>query len=116
MAAAADGALEMEEDDHATEEGSFIQEDVLAILKESVDGVLGNATYSHTKVKQWTSMVCEKARGRPPLPLFPILLLRVLPRPLTTLCAPFLIFFGCRSASRTASRSSRSSTSRSSTL
>ena len=24
---------------------------------QSVDGVLSNATYSHTKVKQWTSMV-----------------------------------------------------------
>ena len=53
-----------EEDDHATEEGTFMQEDVLAILKESVDGVLGNATYSHTKVKQWTSMVRESARER----------------------------------------------------
>ena len=63
-----------EEDDHATEEGTFMQEDVLAILKESVDGVLGNATYSHTKVKQWTSMVRESTRERESEPPFSPLL------------------------------------------
>ena len=72
-------------EDVATEESAFVQEDVLAVIKEvrcrcsrggrhtvlranffysvlcvrvqAVDQVLGNSVYSHTKVKQWTSMV-----------------------------------------------------------
>jgi len=47
------------DDLQATEESAFVQEDVIAVIKESVDGVLSNATYSHTKVKQLTSMCIE---------------------------------------------------------
>jgi len=43
------------------EESAFVQEDVLQVIKESVDSVLSNATYSHTKVKQWTSMCIEQS-------------------------------------------------------
>uniref|UniRef100_A0A7S2JTZ8 Dynein light chain n=1 Tax=Haptolina brevifila TaxID=156173 RepID=A0A7S2JTZ8_9EUKA len=42
-----------------SEESAFVAEDVLAIIKESVEGVLQNATYSHSKVPNWTSMCIE---------------------------------------------------------
>jgi len=42
-----------------TEETSFVAEDVLAVIKESIEGVLLNATYSHAKVPNWTSMCIE---------------------------------------------------------
>ena len=31
------------------------------VFSQGVDGVLANVTYSHTKVKQWTSMVRARA-------------------------------------------------------
>ena len=49
----------MEDIEEQTEETAFITEDVLAIVKESVEGVLSNATYTHTKVPSWTSMCIE---------------------------------------------------------
>ena len=80
------------DEDMQSEESTFVQEDVLAVIKEvhsprtwelknsplgtahvwhccparaqSVDQVLGNATYSHTKVKQWTSQVRVHRRRR----------------------------------------------------
>ena len=49
----------MEDIEEQTEETAFITEDVLAIVKESVEGVLSNATYTLTKVPSWTSMCIE---------------------------------------------------------
>ena len=73
--------------DEAGEEAAFVQEDVLAIIKDSVDGVLANATYSHTKVKQWTSMVRASRTHNPALPPLPKIpkaaAARCPPRPVT---------------------------------
>ena len=52
---AARGAMAAVEDDMEQQDDTetmFVQEDVLAIIKDSVDGVLSTATYSQTKVKQ----------------------------------------------------------------
>jgi len=46
------------------EEQAFVQEDVIAIIKESCDAVLFNQTYTHTKVKQWTSNCIEACMKR----------------------------------------------------
>mmetsp|Transcript_15089 Transcript_15089/g.38929 ORF Transcript_15089/g.38929 Transcript_15089/m.38929 type:complete len:115 (-) Transcript_15089:415-759(-) len=54
----------MDMDDAPTEETTFIAEDVLAIMKESVEPILAQATYTHTKVNQWTSMVIESTLKR----------------------------------------------------
>jgi len=48
----------------AEETETFVQEDVLAVIKESVDSVLANATYSHVKVKQWTNNCIETCMKR----------------------------------------------------
>jgi len=50
--------------DAPTEETAFISEDVLAMIKESTEQVLSNATYTHTKVPNWTSMVIENTLKR----------------------------------------------------
>ena len=62
-------AVEDDMQDEEAGEETFVQEDVLAIIKDSVDSVLANATYSHTKVKQWTSMV-RSGRAHTPLSRF----------------------------------------------
>merc|ERR1719375_925658 len=49
----------MEGLDTQTEDVAFVQEDVVGVIKESVDHVLSSASYSHTKVKQQTSNVIE---------------------------------------------------------
>ncbi len=49
----------MEELQASTEETAFVQEDVVALVKEAVEGVLGNETYNHSKVPQWTSSTIE---------------------------------------------------------
>jgi hypothetical protein len=51
-----------------------VPEKIAACCAQSVDGVLANAVYSHTKVKQWTSDVCAS------------MLATFQPRSLHTLC------------------------------
>ena len=109
------------QDEEAGEETAFVQEDVLAIIKDSVDGVLANATYSHTKVKQWTSMVRSGRAHNTPLsrfaPRIPKAAAARCPAPATdNMCPRCSPSPASRSALRTASKSSRSSISRSNTL
>ncbi|KAF2069676.1 hypothetical protein CYY_009006 [Polysphondylium violaceum] len=41
-------------------DSNFVQEDVLAILKEAVDASLSNSSiYQHNKVPEWTSRVID---------------------------------------------------------
>mmetsp|Transcript_2467 Transcript_2467/g.5085 ORF Transcript_2467/g.5085 Transcript_2467/m.5085 type:complete len:114 (-) Transcript_2467:74-415(-) len=52
------------EDLQATEEAAFVAEDVNNIIKESIDSILLNATYTQQKVGQWTSQIVESCMKR----------------------------------------------------
>eukprot|EP00899_Mesostigma_viride_P019970 jgi/Mesvir1/27975/Mv20178-RA.1 len=52
------------DDLQTSEEAAFVADDVNNIIKESIDGILLNASYDHIKVGQWTSNVVESCLKR----------------------------------------------------
>eukprot|EP00735_Rhodelphis_limneticus_P005312 TRINITY_DN17100_c0_g1::TRINITY_DN17100_c0_g1_i1::g.20946::m.20946 TRINITY_DN17100_c0_g1::TRINITY_DN17100_c0_g1_i1::g.20946 ORF type:complete len:131 (+),score=-0.94,sp/Q9Z336/DYLT1_RAT/69.03/7e-57,Tctex-1/PF03645.8/1.8e-37 TRINITY_DN17100_c0_g1_i1:54-395(+) len=52
------------EDLQGSEETSFVPDDVNGIIRETIDQLLGNTTYQHNKIGQWTSNVVEQCLKR----------------------------------------------------
>ncbi|CAH8635277.1 unnamed protein product [Heterobilharzia americana] len=48
------------DDSQVSEETTFSPEEVKNIVKESIEATVGSSSYSHNKVKQWTSTVVEQ--------------------------------------------------------
>ncbi|XP_014783472.1 dynein light chain Tctex-type 1 [Octopus bimaculoides] len=48
------------DDLQASEENTFVVDDVTNIIKESVENVIGSNAYQHNKINQWTSNVVEQ--------------------------------------------------------
>ncbi|CAI8012087.1 Dynein light chain Tctex-type 1 [Geodia barretti] len=48
------------EEGEGTEETTFVIEEVKQIIQESVENILGAASYQNNKVNQWTSGVVEQ--------------------------------------------------------
>ncbi|KAM3185544.1 hypothetical protein ACTXT7_006151 [Hymenolepis weldensis] len=44
----------------APEEVTFVVDEVTNIVKESIENNVGNSSYVHTKVPQWTSTIVEQ--------------------------------------------------------
>ncbi|KAL5961781.1 Dynein light chain Tctex-type 1 [Taenia solium] len=47
-------------DNEATEETTFVVDEVTNIVKESIENNIGSSSYVHTKVPQWTSTIVEQ--------------------------------------------------------
>ncbi|EDQ92428.1 uncharacterized protein MONBRDRAFT_19126 [Monosiga brevicollis MX1] len=52
------------EDFEGEQDTAFSVEDVSAIIKESIDQSIGQSSYQHSKVNQWTSNVVEQCLKR----------------------------------------------------
>lgn len=50
----------MNVDDFGGEETTFVVDEVSNIVKESIEQAIGQSTYAHNKVSQWTSTIIEQ--------------------------------------------------------
>eukprot|EP00800_Vazella_pourtalesii_P016542 TRINITY_DN4805_c0_g1_i1.p1 TRINITY_DN4805_c0_g1~~TRINITY_DN4805_c0_g1_i1.p1 ORF type:complete len:129 (+),score=30.62 TRINITY_DN4805_c0_g1_i1:110-496(+) len=48
------------DDYQQSEESTFVADEVTQIIKETVDGVIGQNNYVHNRVNQWTSSIMEQ--------------------------------------------------------
>lgn len=51
-------------DDSTFEEGTFVVDEVSAIIKEAMETIIGGNVYQHSKVPQWTNTTVEHILGQ----------------------------------------------------
>ncbi|KAI2654331.1 Dynein light chain Tctex-type 1 [Labeo rohita] len=49
------------DEDQASEETTFVVDEITTVIKETVESTIGNSSYQHSKVNQWTSSIVESS-------------------------------------------------------
>ncbi|KAK2878802.1 hypothetical protein Q8A67_019593 [Cirrhinus molitorella] len=47
------------DEDQSAEETTFVVEEITTVIKETVESTIGNNSYQHSKINQWTSNIVE---------------------------------------------------------